>query len=99
MYNQTSSATAIFLHHLAENPAEQEKLRAEVLRILPDREQSLQVRDLDHMPYMRACIKESMRIKPIVMGNMRAVGQNLILDGYRIPKDVSMINFGSAERS
>lgn len=87
-YLQTSSTTATLLYHLAKNPVEQEKLREEVFRVLPDREKGLDLHDLDQMPFMRACLKESMRLRPIFQGHMRGTGQPLIIDGYKIPQNV-----------
>lgn len=77
------------LYLLAKNPAEQEKLRAEIVGVLPDRNAALGERDLDSLPYMRACIKEALRMHPIVPGHLRAAGQNLVLNGYQIPLNVN----------
>lgn len=38
------------------------------------------------LPYLRACIKEAARINPVVLGGLRAAGQDLVLQGYRVPK-------------
>lgn len=78
----------MLLYMLAKNPAEQEQLCEEVLRVLPNNAVELEAKDMDQMPYMRACIKESMRVQPIITGHLRATGQNLIIEGYKIPKDV-----------
>lgn len=86
------------LYHLAQNPDVQERLRAEVFQVLPDREQSMQKNDLERMPYMRACLKESMRMQPIIQGHLRGTGQPLIIDGYQIPKDVR-VNRADTHRS
>lgn len=87
---QTSATSGILLYLLANNPEAQERLRAEVLRVLPDRDAELHEHAFDHTPYMQACIKESMRLQPIFSGVLRSAGQNLILNGYRIPMNVSI---------
>ncbi|XP_063367008.1 cytochrome P450 CYP12A2-like [Cydia amplana] len=63
------------LYLLATNPAKQKKLREEVL--------SKQTRK----PYLRACIKESRRMLPVVIGNVRLVAKEYNLLGYHIPKN------------
>lgn len=89
---QTAATSSILMYLLAKNPVAQEKLREEVFRVIPDNDVGLQANDLDQMPYMRACIKESMRIHPIISAHVRATGQNLIVEGYQIPKDVNTMN-------
>lgn len=91
LFSQTSAASSVLLYTLAKNPAEQEKLREEVLRVIPDPDVGLNVNDLDQMPYMRACVKESMRVQPIITAHLRSTGQHLIVEGYQIPKDVMFI--------
>lgn len=91
-FSQTSSTSATLLYHLAKNPAEQEQLREEVFRVLPDSEAGLERNALDQMPYMRACLKESMRIQPIIQGHLRGTGQPLIMDGYQIPIHVLAVD-------
>lgn len=86
---QTSATSGILLYLLAKNPEAQERLRAEVFRVLPNRNAALRDNALVNTPYMHACIKESMRLQPIFSGVLRSAGQNLILNGYRIPKDVT----------
>lgn len=63
------------MHLLATNPEKQTKLREEVLKN-GDRK------------YLKACIKEGMRLKPIAVGNGRDTSKEYILHGYRIPKKV-----------
>lgn len=41
---------------------------------------------MKNMPYLRACIKESIRLYPIGPGTMRRTNQELEIGGYRIPK-------------
>lgn len=59
------------------------------MRILPEVNSKLTPESLNSVPYMRACIKESMRLMPPIPGNMRAAGKDLVLQGYQIPKSVT----------
>lgn len=67
------------LYLLAVNPKKQEKLREEVMS------------QEDKKPYLKACIKESLRLLPVVSGNMRMSSKEYNLRGYKIPKGVSSI--------
>lgn len=76
------------LYHLAKNPDKQALLRQEILTILPSLDSKLSPDSMNNIPYMRACFKESIRLNPIVAGNIRAAGQDIVLQGYQIPKGV-----------
>ncbi|KAM3968316.1 cytochrome P450 CYP12A2-like [Aphomia sociella] len=71
----TTANTMIFtLYLLAANPEKQDKLREEVMS------------QADKRPYLKACIKESLRVLPVVVGNMRKTTKEYNLLGYNIPK-------------
>ncbi|XP_073962347.1 cytochrome P450 CYP12A2-like isoform X1 [Choristoneura fumiferana] len=67
------------LYLLAKNPEKQMKLRQEVLN------------KQDQRAYLRACLKESMRMMPVVTGNARVTTKEYNIMGYKIPKDVTII--------
>ncbi|CAK1578093.1 unnamed protein product [Parnassius mnemosyne] len=76
----TVANTMIFIFYLlAINPDKQNKLREEVMN-KPDRR-----------PYIKACIKEAMRLMPVAFGNLRETSREYNLLGYRIPKNVFVI--------
>lgn len=77
------------LYELAKNPDKQDILREEVLKCLPTRESQLTSDSLNNMSYMRACLKEALRISPVIAGNARQTGRDLVLSGYQVPKGVS----------
>lgn len=81
--SQTSSAMSGLLLNLAKNQDKQDLLRKEVQQIPND---FLQPEDLNSIPYLRACIKESFRLYPVVSVNARGVGQDVVLSGYEVPK-------------
>ncbi|CAD7090139.1 unnamed protein product [Hermetia illucens] len=82
----TSSAFTGALYLLAKNPDKQEILRNEIRAVLPEKDSSFTIEKMTRLPYLRACIKESQRIFPTLNGNVRGAGQNIVLDGYQIPK-------------
>ncbi|XP_037921750.1 probable cytochrome P450 12d1 proximal, mitochondrial isoform X5 [Hermetia illucens] len=86
----TASFTGL-LYLLSKNLDKQEILRKEIMTILPEKESPLTVQNMKHLPYLRACIKESLRVQPPVNGLVRNAGQNIILSGYQIPKGTTVL--------
>ncbi|XP_055539547.1 probable cytochrome P450 12a4, mitochondrial [Wyeomyia smithii] len=82
----TATGSTGILYCLARNPDKQEKLREELRSILPNKDSPLTVENMQNMPYLRACIKEALRICPPIAGTARAVGKDVVLQGYQIPK-------------
>jgi len=76
------------LYHIANNPKKQEKLREEVMSVLPDKTMPITYDILKHIPYVKACIKESLRLFPIFTGNLRNMQTDVSIGGYMIPKGV-----------
>lgn len=81
--------SATVLYCLAKNPEKQENLRQEIFELLPKKDSELTSSSLNNIPYLRACMKEAMRLHPPVAGNARGLIQDLIIQGYKIPKNVS----------
>ncbi|XP_030371717.1 probable cytochrome P450 12a4, mitochondrial [Scaptodrosophila lebanonensis] len=92
----TSSTFVGALLSLAKNPEKQEKLREEVMRILPNKDSEFTEASMKNVPYLRACIKESQRIYPLIIGNGRTTARDCVLSGYQVPAGtfVSMIPLG-----
>lgn len=75
----TANTMTATLYLLAKNADKQEKLREEVLS------------NSEKRPYLRACIKESIRVMPVAAGNTRLTTKEYNILGYRIPKDMNII--------
>ncbi|XP_047991754.1 cytochrome P450 CYP12A2-like isoform X2 [Leguminivora glycinivorella] len=66
------------LYHLATNQSAQEKLREEI-------------RAGESRRYLRACVKESLRIWAVVPSNLRRTSKEHVVAGYRVPIGVDVI--------
>ncbi|KAF2902389.1 hypothetical protein ILUMI_03786 [Ignelater luminosus] len=87
----TSNAVASILYQLALNPEKQRVLDEEIKRILPHKSTRLDSEKLEMMTYLKACIKETMRMYPVVIGNGRCTSRDCVIGGYQIPKGVQVI--------
>ncbi|CAH2091759.1 unnamed protein product [Euphydryas editha] len=76
-----TSATNVtsILYYLATHPEKQSKLRKELAS--KDEKQS----------YLKACIKESLRLRPVVIGNIRLTSKEYNILGYNIPKQMYVV--------
>ncbi|XP_017139100.1 probable cytochrome P450 12c1, mitochondrial [Drosophila miranda] len=91
----TTSALAGVLLSLAKNPKQQQMLREEIVSMLPQPDRQFTLAEMKSLPYLRACIKESMRMFPVTFGNIRSAGTNVVLDGYRIPQGTNLLMLSS----
>lgn len=90
MFLQTSSALAGILLCLAKNPEKQSILREHISAI----KEPLTTESLGFVPYLRACVKESLRFYPVTFANGRALAYDTVIDGYNVPaKTMAMMVF------
>lgn len=87
----TSNAVASILYQLATHEDIQDILFEEVVRHLPDIYCTVDNNKLEQMTYLKACIKETMRMYPVVIGNGRCTTKDCVIGGYQIPKGVQII--------
>ncbi|XP_052741452.1 cytochrome P450 CYP12A2 isoform X2 [Bicyclus anynana] len=71
--------TVALLYNLATNPKVQDKLREEIR--LPEPKNR----------YLKACLKESLRLYPVIPANLRRTTKDHFVAGYHIPKGVDVI--------
>lgn len=62
IYLQTSAALASILYQLSRHPDKQKKLREEIRNVLPCSNSKLTSDKLDQLQYLKACIKETLRL-------------------------------------
>ncbi|XP_032522980.2 probable cytochrome P450 49a1 isoform X1 [Danaus plexippus] len=85
----TSNAVASTLYQLSLRPDVQEKLHKEISGVLQGR--PIRPGDVNKMPYLKACIKEVLRMYPVVIGNGRQLSKDTVICGYNIPKGTQVI--------
>lgn len=88
-----SSAVIYAFQHLADHPDVFAKVREEALRVRAgDVESPMTLENLDNMPYTRAVVKESMRLKPpVIMVPYMTTKPFPITDSYTVPKGAMCI--------
>jgi len=80
----TSISMEVLLFNLANNPEKQSKLYKEISGLHQPGEPA-NSESLKKMPYLKACIKESMRLHPIISFNARWFVEDKCVAGYMLP--------------
>ncbi|XP_059834727.1 1,25-dihydroxyvitamin D(3) 24-hydroxylase, mitochondrial [Hypanus sabinus] len=89
----TANSLLWAIFNLSRNTKVQEKLNEELLRVLP-KNQTPTAEDIKKMPYLKACLKESMRITPSVPFTSRTLEEETVLGDYLLPKGtILMISY------
>ena len=79
----TANAVLWTFYELARNQEKQFNLYQEISAVLKPRE-IVTIKSLSKMPYLKACIKEVLRLYPVYYLH-RVTEQDLVLSGYKIP--------------
>jgi cytochrome P450 len=88
--HETTALTLSWTWHLlGQNPDVEQKLHAELDRVLEGRTPNFS--DLQKLPYTERVIKESMRLYPPAWGVARTVIKEFELGGYRIPAGANVV--------
>ncbi|XP_044009297.1 cytochrome P450 CYP12A2-like isoform X2 [Aphidius gifuensis] len=87
-----SNTQGFLLYFLAKNQRVQRKLYDEITGVLSSTNSSV-VDDetLQQMPYLTACLQESLRLRPSFPYITRLLSKTITLHGYTIPKDTYLI--------
>ena len=80
----TSNTVQWVLYMMAKNPDKQDILRQEVLSVLGDTTLATPT-TLTQMPYLKAWVRETLRLYPALFVIPRRTAEDIILSGYLIP--------------
>lgn len=83
--NASTAALSFILYNLALNPRTQYKLFKELNDHLPAVDQPITLDALERMEYLRACVKESIRLNPPLPYLCRVTQSEVEVNQYRIP--------------
>lgn len=61
------------------------------MQVMPSKDTPLSGENMKNMPYLRAVIKETLRLFPPAGANMRRTSSPIVFKGYQIPKNVDLI--------
>nr|XP_016929985.1 probable cytochrome P450 49a1 [Drosophila suzukii] len=87
----TSVAASSTIYQLAKNPEKQQRLFDELQKVFPHREAEINQNVLEQIPYLRACVKETLRMRPVVIANGRSLQSDAVINGYHVPKGTHVI--------
>ncbi|KAF7651664.1 hypothetical protein LDENG_00107430 [Lucifuga dentata] len=88
----TANSMLWAIFNLSRNPCAQRKLLEEIREVVPPNQDPCG-EYIKSMPYLKACLKESMRLSPSVPFTSRTLDKDTVLGDYAIPKGtVLMIN-------
>ena len=87
----TAFSAGFVIYYLAKNPDKQHKLRQEIRQFFPTSETAITPDILSQMPYMKACVKEGMRLTPLSVGVGRLTTQEVVIRNYSIPTGVMIV--------
>nr|CAH0101008.1 unnamed protein product [Daphnia galeata] len=79
-----------FLYMMARNPEKQELVMDELNLVFGGTDRSCSSEDLLELKYLECCIKETMRLYPSVPFVLRHLPEDIEIDGYILPKDVTI---------
>jgi len=86
----TTSNTLVWsIYELARNPELYRRLEAEIEGVV-GREAPPTVKTVHKMPFLKKCVKETLRIYPVTLSTARTMEKDIELDGFFLPKGTNV---------
>uniref|UniRef100_A0ABD2X7C4 Cytochrome P450 n=1 Tax=Trichogramma kaykai TaxID=54128 RepID=A0ABD2X7C4_9HYME len=86
----TTNSLSFLLYYLSKNPRVQRNLHHEIISKTAS-DLILEKKTFDEMPYLNACMKECLRLRPPFPYLTRLLSKSISLHGYTIPKGTYLI--------
>jgi cytochrome P450 family 3 subfamily A len=90
-FETTSSTMSILMYNLAKYPNIQERCYEEISALLSDENVKIDQETINEMPYLEACIQETLRLYPIILRNQRYCTMDCKVNGMMIKKGTNII--------
>ncbi|XP_074608955.1 cytochrome P450 27C1-like isoform X2 [Acropora palmata] len=90
----TATALLWMMYHLGSYPGVQDQLYQEFERVV-GKDGNITSNNIGKLSFLKACLKESMRLSSVLPGNARVLDQDIVLSGYRIPAKASRSRLSS----
>ena len=81
----TSNTMQWILYELAKNPDKQTALFDEIKAVLPASPTAVSHQDLKNLPFLKAVVKETLRLHPVLNEILRVLSKDLVLSGHKVP--------------
>ncbi|RXG57808.1 cytochrome P450 4V2 [Armadillidium vulgare] len=92
-HDTTAASVNWTLYLLGQHPEIQDKAYEEIESIFGSSDRDATSSDIREMKYLECCIKESLRLFPSVPAFGRELNEDVIIDGYTVPKGTSTMIF------
>ncbi|XP_014255591.1 probable cytochrome P450 49a1 [Cimex lectularius] len=89
--NSIANIAGMVLYYLSKSPDVQDRLFWEINLVIPHDLNELFSEDMIHLPLLRACIVETMRLWPPFTHTVRCTSKEIVVNGYTIPKNTNVI--------
>lgn len=86
----TSNTMQWILYELAKNPDKQATLFNEIKVVLPSHGKVSDA-DLQNMPFLKAVVKETLRLHPVFNETIRTLPEDLVISGYKLPAGTTVM--------
>lgn len=84
------------LWELARNPEVQDTLFEEICKVMPSPTSQVVYDDLANLPFLKAIIKETLRVHTAILGPFpRVTVEDMVIEGQPVPKGVCKVTIRS----
>ncbi|XP_050410435.1 probable cytochrome P450 12a5, mitochondrial [Patella vulgata] len=86
----TSNLIGFVMYNLCKNPSKMAILRQEIDEVI-GQAREITSENFERLPYLKAVIKESLRVTPVSAGNLRTLATEATFSGYDVPAGTMVV--------